>query len=183
MYDEDQPIAPVVPGLDDPPENLWEQLGQKRKAVADSKDVMLPVPGYDHGTPFLGVKYRLLDGPEIDKIGARIRTEFSNRWDRTLYAATDTMIAACEGLYYHTGDREWKPLTIAKEPVRGFTAQLAEAMQFADDIGPGVNNPRAVLMALFANNDVAISQHFFLLNRWMTDTSVDVSREMQEGNL
>lgn len=164
------------------PETVWDAFAEKRRAVAETKETLVSVPGYDREAPFLMIKYRLLDGPELDKLGAAVRQEFRNRWERTLYAAVDTFIAAVVGFYYDDGDGVPKPLTIAGEPVTGFTMDLAIAMKFHDTL-KDPNSHRQVVFGLFANNDVAISQHNFQLNRWFGDTSLDVSRELLEGNL
>ena len=175
-------IIPVVPGVVDQPENLLDQLALRRKEISETKEVFIPVPGYDKEPPLLLIRYRLLEGPELDRIGNSIRRTFKSRWDRQLYAGVDTFINAVVGVFIDLGNGVPQPLTRNGVPILGFTRELAEGLQFADEIGDP-DRPRDVVFGLFANNDVAIAQHNFLLNRWMGDTSVDVSKEFYEGNL
>jgi hypothetical protein len=180
MLDEDA-VQPIVQ-TDEQPENLLEQLAAKRRDLADTKTTFIPVPGYDKSPPILLIQYRLLDGQEIERLGNKVRREFKQRWDRAINAAVDTIIAACTGLFIDKGDGSAPaPLTINGNAVLGFSSDLAEALGFADRI----DNPdraRDVVFGLFANNDVAISQHNMFLNRWMTDTTTNISEEMYGGN-
>jgi hypothetical protein len=175
-------IVPVVQ-TEEQPDNLLSVLAGKRKELSENKETFLPVPGYDKEPPLLLIKYRLLDGTEIDKLGNKIRREFKGRWDRTLYAAVDIFIAACGGIYVDLGEGDPpQQLKVKGQPVTGFTRDLAEGLDFVDRI----DNPdraRDVVFGLFANNDVAITGHYFLLNRWMGDTTIDVQEEMYGGNL
>lgn len=181
MIDEEQGIKPLV-DTEEQPETLLDQLAAKRKEISENKETFLPVPGYDKEPPLLLIKYRLLDGPDLAKIGQRVRKQFKGQWDRQLFGAIDTFIAACLGIYVDLGDGNPKPLTVKGEPVTGFTRDLAEGMEFADELADA-DVHRNVVIGLFAKNDVAISQHNYLLSRWMADTSIDVSSEMFEGNL
>lgn len=168
--------------LEEQPDNLLSQLAAKRSQIAENKETLIPVPGYAEDPPLLLIKYRLLEGQEIAQIGNTIRQQFKGRWDRTMYAGIDTFIRAVVGVYVDKGDGVPVPLTIQGQPVTGFTRSLAEGLQFADTLAEP-DDPRQVVFALFANNEVAIAQHNFNLNRWMSDTSIDISKDMFEGNL
>lgn len=173
-------ITPAIP-QDEEPENLFEQLAAKRRELAETNEVNIPVPGYDKEPPLLLVRYRHLDGTELDKLANKIRRETKGRWQRTLLASIDTFITAVVGLYVDMGDGVPRPLTYHGEPITTFGPDLAEAMQFADKV-PNPNNHRDVVLGLFGNNDVAIAQHNYLLNRWFGDTSLVISQELLEGN-
>jgi len=166
------------------PENLLEQLAAKRREISDTREVDIPVPGYDTEPPLLLIRYRLLDGHELTQIGIRIRRQQKgDRWMRALNAALDTFIAACVGIYVDLGEGDVQPLTYKGEPIHGFTPELAEALQFEDDL-PERASTRHIVMGLFANNDVAVTQHSYILNRWFQNTSLDINQEMLlEGNL
>ena len=101
------------------PTTLLDQLKAKRSEIVDTKDTLIPIPGYDEDPPLLLVKYRLLEGTELEKIGQRMRKSKNvGRWDRQINAMLDQMIAACEGLYVDVaGDGEVVPLTIGGEEV------------------------------------------------------------------
>lgn len=168
---------------DKEPESLLEQLAAKRAEISGTREVDLPVPGYDTQPPLLLIRYRLLDGNTLTKLGLKVRRQSSDRWTRALNAAIDTFIAACVGIYVDLGDGVLQPLTYKGEHLTGFTTDLAEALRFANEL-PENPTMRNVVMGLFANNDVAITQHSFVLNRWFQNTSLDVNQEMLlEGNL
>lgn len=179
--------AVIEPGIaereahDPQPENLLEQLAAKRQEIADTKETFIPIPGYDKEPPLLLARYRLLEGPELAIIGDKIRREVKGRWDRTLFAAIDTFIAACIGIFVDTGDGKPVPLQLHGQPIAGFNDDLAEALQFKGDLRENFNH-RDVVLGLFAKNDVAITSHAMALNRWFGDTTVDVSQDMLGGN-
>lgn len=174
---------PVLGQADEQPDTLLDQLAAKRDAVAENKETFVPVPGYDSGEPpFLLIKYRLLDGAEITRIVSHVRDEFRNQWERGLYSAVDTFILAVTGVYVDKGDGIPVPLTVQGQDVLGFTPALAQALGFAGKI-EDPSRPRDVVFGLFANNDVAVTQHNYMLNRWFGNTSLKVSRELFEGNL
>lgn len=186
---EDERI--VAPGVaasaasgDDSPENLLDQLAQKRKTINETKETYIPVPGYDENPPLLLARYRLLDGAELSRIGDKIQRDVKGRWDRQVYASIDTFIAACMGFFVDKGDGKPVPLVHQGEPITGYTQALAEALQYAGEVPDGPDHviARAVAFGLFVNNDVAISEHAFRLNRWFSNTSIDVSQGFL-GNL
>jgi hypothetical protein len=162
-------------------------LAQQRNALATTRETYLPIPGYERSGIALYVKYRLVDGDEIAKIGRKVTGEFrrSQAYERQLWASVDVMIAGCEGLFVDLGDRKKIPLkTNAGTEVSGFNADLAEALGFAGEINP--NQPaRSVVLGVFGGNMVALQQHALLLGRWMSDTTADVTQEFLEagGNL
>jgi hypothetical protein len=180
----DEPsIDPVQVITEEQPESLLDQLAAKREAVSSTKETILPLPGYDRTPPFLHIKYRLLDSKEIGQLATKVNNQFRDRWERALFLAVDTVIAACVGFYYsETGNAtDVKPLTIGEQPVTRFSAALAEGLKFADKL-EDAKQPRNVVLGLFGQNDVALQNHVFLLNRWMADTSIDVSQGLL-GNL
>jgi hypothetical protein len=164
------------------PENLLEQLAAKRRDVADTRETNIPVPGYDTEPPLLLIRYKLLDGHTLMQMGEKIRRQNKDRWTRALNAAIDTFIGACIGFYYDLGDGILQPLTYHGEHIRGFTMELAEALNYKQEL-PEPPTTRSIVLGLFANNDVAITQHAFMLNRWFQNTSIDVNTELLEGNL
>lgn len=182
---ENEHEVPTALEMTDPPEqrSLLDQLAEKRQVVADTRETMIQVPGYDKEPPILLIKYRLLEGKDLAKIAGNVRSEFRNRWEQGLHAAVDTFVAAIAGVYIDPGDGAPPvPLTYQGEPITGFTRELAEGLKFDDKIADP-DRPRDVVFGLFGGNDVALSAHSFQLNRWFGNTSLDVSRDMFEGNL
>ena len=166
---------------DEQPESPLEQLAAKHQQLAETKEVHIPVPGYDKQPPLLLVQYRLLEGTEIARLGEKIRRETRNQWQRQVYAAIDTFIAACKGFYYDTGEGLFNPPKYQGEHITGFNTTLAEALKFSHEL-PDPPTARSVAFALFNHNDAAIAQHNYLLNSWFSDTSLDVQAELL-GNL
>jgi hypothetical protein len=177
----DEP-TPIIDLADEQPDNLLSQLAEKRRAIAEAREVDIPVPGYDKTPPKLLIRYRLLEGQELTQVADRMRQAFKNRYERQINAAAETMVAAVTGLYVDLDDGSPpSPLMIKGEAVTGFSAELAEALGFADKIDDPAR-PRDVVFGLFGNNDVMLGQHNFQLNRWMSDTTTDVSQELFGGN-
>jgi hypothetical protein len=162
---------------DEPPVSPLDQLAAKHRELADTREVDIPVPGYDKQPPLLYIRYRLLEGNEIARMGDKIRRETRNQWQRQVFAAIDTFIAACKGFYCDQGDGLHNELMYQGEHLMGFNLKLAEALGFADEL-PDPATARAVAFSLFNNNDAAIAQHNFLLNAWFSDTSLDVQAEL-----
>jgi len=184
MTDDIQVVPdPVAQAAQDPqPSTVLEQLAAKRGAIADTRETFIPLPGYDKEPPLLLAKYRLIDGPELAQLGSDVQAEFRSRWDRQLYMAIATMIRACGGIYVDiAGDGSPVPLTLNGEAIAGYNDDLAQALNFADKLPPA-HRDRDVLIGLFGGNEVMISAHSIILNRWFSDTSINVSKEMLEGN-
>lgn len=179
--DDEQLITHEVTKEHDP-DSLLEQLAAKRQEVAATKETFIPVPGYDDKPPLLLVRYRLVDGPELQFIGDKIRRETRDQWQRQVFAAVDTFILACTGIFIDKGDNTTPvQMSFNGEPVTGFTEELAKALRYYDEL-PSPATARSVVFGLFAGNEIAINQHMFLLNRWSTNTTVDVREASFSGN-
>lgn len=181
---EDIEVEGVGVGLrNDSAPSLLDQLAERRRELSSTRETMIPVPGYDREDTMLLAKYRLLEGTELSRIGDKVRRDTKNKWDRQINAALDIFVAACEGFYIDMGQGEPpQPVTFEGNPITGFTEELARALQYFDEL-PTPVTARHVAYGLFAKNDVAINTHSYMLNRWFSDTSLDVSREFMEGNL
>lgn len=168
---------------DESPNSIGDQLAAKRKNISENRETYIPIPGYDREAPILLARYRLLEGPELSRIGDKVRRDSKNKWERQIHAQIDMFVAACLGLYVDLDDgNPPKPLTYEGEPVMGFNEDLAKALGFRSEL-PDPATARSVVYGLFVKNDVAISTHGYMLNRWFSDTSLDVSQEFSEGNL
>lgn len=176
----EEPVQ-LVP-LEEEPENVLEALAAKRVELEKNKETFIPIPGYDRSPPILMARYRLLSGPDFEGIAQRVQKQFRDRWERSLYAAIDTMLAACSGIFVDTGDGQPKPLTWkGGQVIAGFNPDLANALGFADKMDEGQTH-RSVVMALFGGNEVMIGTHSVQLNRWMSNTTVEIDQDFL-GNL
>jgi hypothetical protein len=157
------------------PQSLLDVLAQRKKEQQEATEVYITIPGYDKPPIILAAQYRLLEGKEIDEIGRRVTSQTKDRWQRQVFAAVDTFIAACTGFYYQEeGDSAdtWKPLTLNQVLIPGYTNELAQALRFE------ATTAREVAFGLFGGNDVAIMQHNVRLSIWMGDTTRDVNQEL-----
>lgn len=182
--DEPEPRPDVGP-LAEPvaPDTLLDQLAERRRAIAETREKLIPVPGYDEDPPLLLINYRLLDGPEIDRMTTKVMREVKGRWDRNMTMAVDTFIAACLGIFVDPDGKgkDIRPLQYQGEPVVGFSEELALALKFREEL-PEQLTARAVVFGLFGNNDVSIAAHNMQLNAWFRNTATDVTMEFLGGN-
>jgi len=154
------------------PDSLLGALREKRREISENKETFITIPGYDSGPPVLMANYRLVEGPEIDRIARKVRQETRDNWQRQVLAAVDLLIAACQGMYVDLDDGNGPvPMTLKGDPIPGFTNELAIALEF------DAQTARQVLFGLFADNDVAIMSHSARLGAWMSDTSRNVDED------
>lgn len=170
--------------LADEADSPLDTFAKKHQEIAANREVNIPVPGYDKDPPRLLIRYRLLDGQEIGRMGEKIRRETKDNWQRQILAAVDTFIAANIGFYYDLGDGLLKPLTVRGEHLTRFDLDLANAFKFRGELPEDDHQvtARQVCLALFNHNDARIALHNYLLNRWFSDTTIDVEAELL-GNL
>lgn len=153
---------------EEPAKNLLDQLRQERRESMENMETLIPVPGYDN-IPLL-IQYRMMDGHEMDKIGRKVIKQTRDRWTRNLMAAIDTMISAATGVFIEVGG-EVQPLTLNRQPILGYTPELAEALGFK------AATAREVVIGTFQNKDMHIANHSMRLQRWFGDSSAAVDEE------
>jgi len=179
-------LGEVAAGGQDEESSLLDALARQHEELASTRETDIPLPNYGKSGITLYVRYRLLDGSELEQIGRKILSQFSKRqnYERQLYSAIDAMIAACQGFYVDKGDGEKQQLTLGGEPITGYDARLATALRFADKLDPR-SPARSCVINFFGNNIVSLQQHNIVLGRWMGNTTTDVTQELleSEGNL
>jgi hypothetical protein len=159
------------------PESLMEQLRLRRAEVADTKEVLLPIVGFeDFG---LHVKHRLIDRIEVEDVGKRVAKQEKDRGERMMLILIDTIILSTEGFYVQRKlDREPVQLLDEKggtnEPVTRWD-QLALNLGWEPPLGNA--NARTALMFVFGGNEFAVGQHGIRLNRWLANTGLQVDEE------
>jgi hypothetical protein len=149
------------------PENLLDQLRQERTESAD-EETLIPIPGYER-VPLL-VKYRMMDGHEVQKIGRRSR-KIRDTWSRNFTSAIDVMINAAIGVYVEVNG-EVIPLTYEGREVMGYSPDLAAALGIQ-----GADTARKVVIGTFKNKDLHIASHAARLNSWFSGTNVALDEE------
>lgn len=173
MTDDEQPITAVdLAEQQVEPDSVVDLLRRKREEVADAKTVDIAVPGYNNSPPILLIRYHLIDGPTMDRIGRKIMRQTKDKWSRQVFAAIDTMIEAIEGFYVDMQDgSEVRPLTLHGDPVTTFGPELQEVLQLE------AQTARETVQELFNHNDVALASHNVQLSRWMGNTTGEVDEE------
>jgi hypothetical protein len=161
----EQAASAVVMGehLETPEEapSMMEELSRMHEEALANKTLDLDVPGYQEK---LVVRYNRVDGKQLDVIGQRVRRQYKKDGERLLWGTVDTMIEACEGLYFRRPESE--ELVPIDPDHRGIPLRYEERL--AQVIGFPSDSARDVVHGLFAYNDVAITAHGFRLNRWMS---------------
>jgi hypothetical protein len=156
-------------------ESLVSRLRKQRKEIAEQTFHDLDLPGYN-GEIF--VRYRLLDGTEIDAIRQKIRKTVRGRSEQVLAATLDNLITACDEVWVRDEGkeiplREHKDFTGNRDMPVKFDSQLAEFLQFSTEL-PDPPTARSVVLALFGGNDLAVSMHGAFLMRWMMNSSSEL---------
>jgi hypothetical protein len=173
--------APTIIGMespDDGPQSLQERLRVKRQEIADKHETFIQLPGFEEAG--LQVKYRLLDREDVKRIAKNITgANGAKRMDRAdfkMLVLMDTIINATEGFYTEEPqDDEPQPLMESDAPGAEPITTWAQLSKFMDPKGVGEDRQRAALTFCFAANDFAIGQHGINVQRWMTNTNLDVN--------
>ena len=118
-------------------------------------------------------KYHLLDGKELDMIADKVKRQTRNRVDRGLFAAADTLIECCDGLYIAKDENVFEAL----DPDKRGTPLAYEPALGAFIGAVGADTARKVVFALFGENDSALAAHTMKLNRWFANTNRDADED------
>jgi hypothetical protein len=158
-----------------PPSTLADLIKEDMKELAAHEETLIRVPGYSKSG--LQVKYRLPEsGKELDVIGRKVNRQEKDAFTRSLFTAIDTMIYLCEGLYVQPAGVD-EPVMLDPEET-GYPARFDDRL--ASLLGMNGAEPstaRQIVRRLFNGNDFAIVNHAERLNRWLMDTSADLSME------
>lgn len=154
------------------PQTLMEQLRAKRQEVAETKEVKIPLPGYEEYG--LQAQYRLMDRPEVEKIGKRLKKNgIKDAGQFQMLALVDVIINATEGFYIQQ-DGQTVELTNGDDgPHIQRWEQLAEFMGYQGT----PETARIALYWIFGDNEFAIGNHGISLNRWFGNTGSEVNLE------
>lgn len=159
------------------PESLMEQLRDRRRELAATKETLITIPGFEDSG--LACKYRLMDRQETEKIGKRIRKLTKDRGDFQMLVLVDILIHACEGFWLR---REGEVVPLKMNDGNGAPRierwdQLASFMGYEAEVGEKPPDQRVALYYVFGDNEFAVGQHAIALNRWFANTGVDVDVE------
>lgn len=171
--EEPRPLVEFEDSARDP-ESLMEQLRARRTEIADTKEILLPIAGYEeHG---LQVMHRLFERPELTAMAKRIARETKNREERNVRLAFDTVIQSTTGFYIQ---RSEDPEPVHLEDENGEPMERWDQMaRFVGWQPTGEGTARAALMYVFGGNEFAVGQHSINLSRWMSNTGVEVDVEL-----
>ena len=159
--------------------SVVDLLQQDLKEITQSRDVYIPVPGYDKSR--LMVKYRLPENSkELAEVAQKVERQYKTVFERNLYTVLDTMIVLCEGLYVQPEGAD-QPVMLDQEnigePVR-FDSRLAGYINMN---GSDEQTARNVVRKLFDNRDFAMISHGEKLNRWLMTTKAESENEFWSG--
>lgn len=177
--DDEHQDVPTPVALAEPlgPQSPIEALRAKRDEIEAKREVYIPILGYEEIG--LKAKYRLLDRAETTDIGKRVKqqTKGKGQSEFMFRILVDTIIAACEGLYLApmgVTDEDAEPLMnqAKTDPILTYAAFAAEMR------GESFPNHRAAVIYCFGDNEFAVGQHGLLLQRWLTDTNIDIDEEL-----
>lgn len=156
------------------PENLMNQLRAKREEIANTRDTFLPITGYeDLG---LQVQHRLMDRPEVEKIGRKVFHEVKNRGERQMRILVDQIIQSTIGFYIQREEDD-EPVQLSDE--NNGDEDIERWDQMAAYLGWDPNgNARSALYYVFGGNEFAVGQYGILLNRWMGNTGLNVDEAL-----
>lgn len=156
------------------PNSVMESLRAKHRELVNSKTLDLPIPGYEGE---LVARYRLLSMKELERIGNRVQKQVKGQGDRVLLASLDSIIVACDGLYYN---RDGKLVSLSEsigkdEPPIKYDDRLIDFLGLTLDEGDSMGPARKTVLAVFGGNDIAVLDHSRAIGQWSADTSRDVS--------
>ena len=156
--------------------SLAEQLRARRAEISETKEVLLPVIGYEEFG--LMAKHRLMDRPEVEKIGRKVMSETKNRGERNMRILLDTVINSTVGFYIRQNEEE------EPSPVLDASIGDVQVLNWGDcarylgwDPKYG-DDARSALYFVFGGNEFAVGQYGILLNRWMGNTGINVDEEL-----
>jgi hypothetical protein len=172
--DMDITERPIVPtdideagsSILDAPESLKERLRRQRDENLTIQELVLALPEYKD--PELVAKYHFLDPHVLGKMGIKVRQEFKENIDRTLWGSVDSIIECCAGLYARL-ENEDELIPLDPDIPMTYDTRLADYLGIE-----GVETARQVVYEVFGRNPYAIIQHAMNLQRWMSDRSVDL---------
>lgn len=157
------------------PATLAEQLRLRRNEIAETHDVLLPLTGYEEYG--LHVKHRLMDRPEVERIGRKIMNETKDRGERNIRIMIDMIINSTSGFFIKEGDA----LELQLLDDRQSDIPVISWGMMASYLGWNPNgdedNSRMALYWVFGGNEFMVGQYGVLLNRWMNNTGVKIDEE------
>jgi len=155
--------------------SLIDVFQEELKELADAESVMIPVKGYERTG--LQVRYHMPEhGKQLDDVARRVTREYKDQYSRNLYAAMDTMILLCDGIYVQPEGVD-EPVELDPHETGlpcHFDETLAEMMGMNGTGGTA----RTVVKRLFGGNEMAILAHAERLSRWLQNTKADVEAEI-----
>lgn len=194
MSELDEVAQGFVPSPDDQPEpslgevasvaptdvetTLFQQLATQRESTASRRETFITIPGYEGSGIELLAQYKLLDGPTLERIGTKNNlgaTRKRGLWASNMNAALDVLNTACTGIYFQREtDEKPLPLTVGLQAISGYgDPNLKTAL----GIDPSIDTARKVIIAVFCDNELAVSNHSIKLQRWFVDANANVDAE------
>lgn len=145
-------------------ESITSRLRKAAQEAADDKTTDIDIPGYN-GELFC--RYRLLTGEELDNIVKKNR-EDSPRSEQLRNVTLDNLITSCQEFWLR---EEGKEIPIRQHPEYDGDRDVAVRYDasLAGFLACNLREPsaRQVVLAVFGNNDIAVSAHAARVSTWM----------------
>jgi hypothetical protein len=175
----DEQVQPLVHDIEDEvaskPPSLSDSLRSRRKEIAETKEVLLPLIGYEEFN--VAVKHRLIERSEVEAIGKKVIAETRDRAERNMRILLDTILNSTLGFYIQEDGGIAQPIINDLDGDR----QVINWDEFARYLGwnpGGEGDARSAMYFVFGSNEFAIGQYGILLNRWMSNTGLNVDEEL-----
>lgn len=174
MTDEDTPVLPFEQQGPFQESSLVDQLRADLAEITANETVYIPVIGYERTG--LQVKYHLPEnGKILDAITRKVFREHRDIYSRNLFTSMDMMIALCAGLYVQPPEVD---VPVELDPqLSGSPVQFDERLAEIIGLNGDRITARGVVRKLFAGNDLAIMDHAQKLDRWLRNTSADLTTD------
>lgn len=124
MSDKSQVLdTPSSNGHTDDPGSTIEAIRRRHEELRSKKHLTLQIPGYQGCAQ---VRYQLLPGSEMDRLGKRIEdAQRNDNFDARLELEADVLVALCDRIYLRPDtESEWECQEDTKGPMR-FDNRLA----------------------------------------------------------
>jgi hypothetical protein len=120
-----------------------DAIRRRHEELRGNKNITLQIPGYQNCAQ---VRYQLLAGSEMDRLGKRIAdAQRGDNFDTKLELEADVLVALCDRIYMRLDtDSKWEVQEDTKGPLR-FEHRLAEKLGWSD-----LGRAREVVLEIFS---------------------------------
>jgi hypothetical protein len=160
-------------------ESVLGQLRELREQLQQERHLDLNVPGY---SGVLRARYSPLSYERLRSIGDKARKASTTEAGRELVLAAESLVAACEGMYFRKEDGSYEPLVNDTGKVVKYDKDLANALGVENPAGDGEIEPRMVVYEVFGGlhngADLRVITHFQQFGAWQGTGDEEVDEQL-----